>query len=183
MVAPLNWKRMSELSLLIPQETILKKIIQVAQEIQKEDLQDELVIIMVMKGAICLVADLIRHLSIPCMLESIHASSYGLKGVNRGELTISGIERLNITGKRALIVDDIFDTGHTLSVVTAELQKLKPKTLKSLVLLSKKKKRSSSFAPNYVLFEIEDEFVVGYGLDHKEKYRNLPGIYIFQPSK
>lgn len=174
---------MSELRLLIPQEAIIKKITQVAHKIQKEYLHDELVIVMIMKGAICLVADLIRHLTLPCFLECVHASSYGEGGMKRGALTIRGVENLNIAGKKVLIVDDIFDTGHTLASVVSELMQLKPKSLKSLVLLSKKKKRSSSFVPDYTLFEIDDEFVVGYGLDYKEKYRNLPGIYIFQPSK
>ncbi len=172
---------MVALPLLISQEAILKKIAQVAQEIQKDFQSDEIVIVMIMKGAICLVADLIRHLTTACQLESIHASSYGTNGIKQGALTIRGIENLNLKDKRVLIVDDIFDTGHTLTSIIAELKKLKPKTLKSLVLLSKKKQRKSSFLPDYVLFEIDDEFVVGYGLDYKEKYRNLPGIYIFHP--
>lgn len=173
---------MSELRLLIPQEAILKKITQVAHEIQNQYLHDELVIVIIMKGAICLAADLIRALTIPCFLEYIHASSYGEGGIKKGALTIHGIEHLKLVGKNVLIIDDIFDTGHTLSLVASELKKLKPKSLESLVLLSKKKKRTFSFVPDYTLFEIADEFVVGYGLDYKEKYRNLPGIYIFQPS-
>ena len=125
-------------------------------------------------------ADLIRALKTPCTIECVKASSYGQLGVKRGELTITGLDRVDLTSKNVLVVDDIIDSGETMSRVFSELNKKNPKSIKSLVLLSKKVPRTVSFIPDYVLFEIEDLFVIGYGLDYKEFYRGLPGVYFFK---
>ena len=134
---------------------------------------------MTLKGAICISADLIRHLKVPVQIEFIKASSYGQNGTERGALTIQGVEKLDLTSKNILVVDDIFDTGHTMSGIIAQLQERNPKSLKSLVLLQKKVPRQIAYLPDYSLFEIENRFVIGYGLDYKEYYRELPGIYAF----
>ena len=135
---------------------------------------------MVMKGAFCLTSDLIRELKTLNVIEYLKASSYGKLGTQRGELTLTGLEGLDLSDKNVLLIDDIYDTGETLSQIISKLKTQNPKTLRSLVLLSKKGKRKISYTPDYVLFDIEDEFVVGYGLDYKEHYRGLPGVYILK---
>lgn len=166
-----------KMDLLISQENIAEKIKEVAHFLNKEYENREVTIIIVMKGAICLAADLIRHLTFAFGIECIKASSYGHGGIVRGELAIQGIENLDLTSKDILVIDDIFDSGSTMKAIIDKLQILRPKTLKSLVLLLKKVPRKTEYLPDYVLFEVENLFVVGYGLDYKERYRGLPGIY------
>lgn len=176
MAAEMN---LGQLELLISEQKILEKIAEVAANLDIVFQGEELTIVMIMKGAICLVADLIRRLQIPSSFECIQASSYGNRGDKRGGLTITGLNNIYIKGKNVLIVDDIFDSGVTLSEVYKHLAVLQPKTLKSLVLLSKMVSHCTEYRPDYVLFEIENRFVVGYGLDYKEHYRGLPGVYAF----
>lgn len=165
------------LDLLISDEEIQQKVAQIGRQIDSDYSGSELTIVMIMKGSIFLVADLIRCIHIPCSLEFVQAKSYGARGKERGELTISGLENFDVSGKHVLVVDDIFDSGHTLSSTVAALHKQHPKSLHSLVLLSKNVDRQTRYKPDYVLFQIENPFVVGYGLDYKENYRGLPGIY------
>lgn len=140
------------MQLLISAAEIQKKIIEVAHLIDAEYTGEELTIVMVMKGAFCFTADLIRVLQVPTSIEYIQASSYGRLGVNRGELVIHGLENLEIAGKNVLIIDDIFDSGHTLSKIIDAVQSKQPKTLKTLVLLSKKIDRTVLYYPDHVLF-------------------------------
>jgi len=167
----------SLLEQILSQEEIQQKLTLVAKKIDQEYAGKEIVIVFILKGAICLVADLIRSIKIPSTIEFLQAKSYGEKGVSRGALTILGIEQIAITDKDVLLVDDIFDSGETLLQVTERLKKQHPRSIKTLVLLCKKVPRTTNYQPDYILFEIENRFVVGYGLDYKEKYRGLPGIY------
>ncbi len=170
---------MNKLKLLISQETILTRVAEVAQDLDQQYKGEELVLIAVMKGALCIAADLIRSLKTPTTFEWVHASSYGQGGIVRGELCIEGCEKLDLESKHVLLVDDIFDTGHTLVKILSQLKDKKPRSLKSLVLLSKQIQRDHSYEPDYTLFSVENWFVVGWGLDYKELYRGLPGIYTF----
>jgi hypoxanthine phosphoribosyltransferase len=163
---------------LISSGDIQKRIKEVAAQIDCDYAGKEIVLVMVMKGAICITADLLRTLECPCSLEFIQASSYGNNGTVAGGLTIRGLENLNLQDKHVIIVDDIFDTGNTLMRIKNELAEQHPASLKILVLLLKNKKRTMQDLPDYALFAIEDEFVIGYGLDYKELYRGLPGIYV-----
>lgn len=165
------------LELLIGPDAIEQRIAEVAAQINRE--YDELTIIMVMKGAVCVTADLIRHLDVPFTLEYMRASSYGERGTMHGELKITGLEDLDLASKNVLIVDDIFDTGNTMTGIVEQIEKLNPKSLKTLVLLVKNVSRETAYRPDYVLFDIENRFVIGYGLDYKELYRGLRGIYAF----
>lgn len=171
---------MNNFQLLISQDEIKEKIDDVAQIIDAEYEGEELTIIMVMKGALCVTADLIRSIKCPCTVEYVQASSYGKRGSQRGELTIAGLDDLDLSAKNVLLVDDIFDSGETLTRIMAKLRDKNPKTLKSLVLLNKNVKRNVSYLPDYTLFEIENQFVIGYGLDYKEHYRGLPGVFLFK---
>lgn len=166
------------IELLISDDEIKLKISEVARSIDAQHEGEELTIVMVLKGALCLTADLMRTLKTQVTIEFIKASSYGQLGTQRGKLTFTGLDDVDLSSKNILLVDDIYDSGETLTQIIAKLREHNPKTLKTLVLLSKKVKRMSSYVPDYVLFEIENLFVVGYGLDYKELYRGLPGIYV-----
>ena len=134
---------------------------------------------MLMKGAICVTADLIRNIEIPFKLDYVKASSYGANGTRSGELRIEGLDNLDIEGRDVLLVDDILETGKTILGVSEKLQKKNPRSLKTFLLVVKNIPRKTACRPDYVLFDIEDRFVVGYGLDYKEFYRGLPHIYAF----
>lgn len=175
-------KDTSNIELLIDQKDIKSKIIEQAQKIDEDYKDEEIVILMIMKGSFVFASDFIRELKTLFTLESISCSSYGQKGTRRGKLTVQGLEKLDLKSKNVLIIDDIFDSGNTLSTVKREILKKHPKTVKSLVLLLKKTPRrlKDAILPDYYVFEIEDKFVIGYGLDYKEYLRNLKGIYFIQ---
>lgn len=162
---------------LISPEEIAQKVAVYGKKITQEYQGRSLVIVALLKGAFPLLADLIRQIALPLEIGFLQASSYGQRGTKRGELTLYEVGSLDLKGKELLIVDDIFDSGATLEKVATHLSQQQPASLKSLVLLTKKNKIAPSFSPTYALFEIEDDFVVGYGLDYKELYRNLSGIY------
>jgi hypoxanthine phosphoribosyltransferase len=165
-----------DFKLLISKEQIDSRIKEVASEINREYEGKEIVLVMVMKGAIYITADLMREITVPCILEYVKASSYGL-GTVSGELTLRGIEDLSLKGKHVILVDDIFDTGKTMTTIKEKLLLQEPASIKTLVLLLKNRPRTITAVPDYVLFPIEDEFVIGYGLDDKEYRRGLPGVY------
>ena len=120
-------------------------------------------------------ADLIRHLELPLRLDFIGVSSYGI-GTRSGKLTFTKELRLDVRGRDVLLVDDILDTGRTLKRVRKKLSSLKPKSVKVCVFLNKQARRTEAVCADYVGFEIPDYFVVGYGLDFAERYRNLPFV-------
>lgn len=172
------------MELLIGPEEISARIKEVAHQLEEEYRGEPLTIVMVMQGSLCLTADLIRALHIPCSVDFIRASSYGKNGTTPGDLYITGIEQLDLADKNVLVVDDILDTGKTMGTIVAQLKQLGPKSLKSLVLLLKNVPRLPiRYQPDFTLFRIENRFVIGYGLDYKELYRNLPGIYAFVNDK
>lgn len=168
---------------LISSETIAEKIKESALQIEKDYQDKNLTVVMIMKGSICVTSDLIRQLQIPFKLDYIKASSYGNNGMAAGELTISGLDNLDIEGRDVLLIDDIFETGNTILKVCKQLEKKNPKSIKTLVLLVKDIERKTEYLPDYVLFNIQDRFVIGYGLDYKEFYRGLPSIYAFVNDK
>jgi hypoxanthine phosphoribosyltransferase len=170
------------MKLFISAEEIRTKIEQLSKKLNADFYGKEVLLIMVMKGAFCFVADLIRHLSFPVTIEYISASSYGAGGTQRGELSVKGLEALVLGHKHVLVVDDIFDSGHTLFHIVREVKKSHPLTLHSLVLLLKEHPRILSYVPDYYLFTVGDAFVVGYGMDFNERYRELPGIYMLDES-
>ncbi len=166
-----------EFELMISPEEISKKMAEVASKIDQDYRGEELTIVMVMKGAVCTTADLMRQIKTPAQLEFISASSYGKNGTKSGKLTLSGAEKLDLKGKNVLVVDDIFDTGKTMVGIMEQLKAKQPKTIKSMVTFVKKVDRKTTYRPEYMLFEIDNRFIVGYGLDYKEYYRGLPGVY------
>jgi len=170
-----------QLELLFDRKKIKQRLAVQAEALEMLYGKEEITIVMIMKGAFFLVADLMRTLRLPLRVEFLQCSSYGELGMHKGELQITGLENLDIKGKHVLLVDDIFDLGGTISEVFEQMKQKEPLSLRSLVLLSKDVPRNTDYRPDFSLFDIEDRFVVGYGLDYKEYYRSLPDIYAINP--
>jgi hypoxanthine phosphoribosyltransferase len=162
--------------LLISADQIKERVTQIADQLDHDYQNKEIVMIMIMKGAVCIASDLMRHIKTPCSLEYVHASSYG-NSTSAGILTLTGLEKLDLSRKHILLVDDIYDTGATICEIKKQLLQKMPASLKTLVLLLKNKTRATAEIPDYILFTIDNKFVVGFGLDFNELYRGLPGIY------
>jgi hypoxanthine phosphoribosyltransferase len=176
---PPRWRQEVE-SVLITEEQIARRVRQLARQIQRDFAGRELVVVSLLNGTVMFLADLIRHLSLPLRLDFIGVSSYRLK-TESGELVFTKELRLDVGGRDVLLVDDILDTGRTLHRVLAKLHALKPHRIKICVLLDKKARRQEPVEADYVGFEIPDLFVVGYGLDFAERYRNLPFVGVLYP--
>jgi len=155
-------------------EEIEKRVSELALKISS-DHPDGLIAIGVLKGAWVFMADLVRRLTCPVYCDFIKASSYKGKETT-GKISLSLSPLIEISNKNILVVEDIVDTGITLSFLKEYLLKEKPKSLKFCCLLDKPERRKVDFTPDYVGFIIPDKFVVGYGLDYNEEYRNLPYI-------
>lgn len=143
-----------------------------ADEINAEYGDSSLTIVGVLTGAVVLMADLIRKLKMPTRVGVVQTSSY--QGTERGKLTINSEMMLDIKDRDVLLIDDIFDTGHTLEEVRELMNGMGPTSLKSAVLLCKTGRQEVDWRPEFIAFDIPDEFVVGYGLDYNDEYRNLP---------
>lgn len=167
------------MEVLISSQEIAAKIQDTATMLNEHYRGKDLTILTIMKGAVCVTSDLIRRLEIPFTLDFIKTSSYGQNGTMSGQLTITHLDHLTIEGRDILIVDDIYDTGKTLAGVMKIIEGQKPKSIKTLMLLVKNVPRSTDYRPDYVLFDIPNRFVIGYGLDYKELYRGLPDICAF----
>ncbi|NGX38455.1 MAG: Hypoxanthine phosphoribosyltransferase [Chlamydiae bacterium] len=165
---------------LISSSQIDARLEEVCAKIHTDNEGRPLCVIAILKGSYMLLADLSKHLTVPHTVDFVKASSYGQRGTKRGGLTLHEIGTLDIENKDVLLIDDIFDSGVTLSTVVEKLQEKNPRSIKTLVLLSKKVPKATPYVPNYVLFEIDDHFVIGYGLDFKEYFRNLNGVYIVE---
>ncbi len=151
-----------------------------AREIERDFRGREMVVVSLLSGTVMFLADLIRHLNLPLRLDFIGVSSYGL-GTESGELVFTKELRLDVRGRDVLLVDDILDTGKTMSRVLPKLRALKPRRIKTCVLLDKPSRRVEKIRADHVGFAIPDLFVVGYGLDFAERYRNLPFVGVLHP--
>ncbi|HZZ28644.1 MAG TPA: hypoxanthine phosphoribosyltransferase [Pirellulales bacterium] len=144
------------------------------QQINKFYGNQHLTIVGVLTGSIVLLADLIRRLTMPLRVGLVQASSYRGAAIDPGQLTINFDLLPDVAGQHVLLIDDIFDTGKTLVGLVEELQKHKPASVRCAVLLRKQGRQAVTKEPEYVGFEIPNAFVVGYGLDYQDAYRNLP---------
>jgi hypoxanthine phosphoribosyltransferase len=176
---PAPWRDEVEF-VLISEVQIARRVRQLTTALERDYAGRELVIVALLSGTVMFLADLIRHLSLPLRLDFIGVSSYRA-GTQAGELIFTKELRLDVQGRDVLVVDDILDTGRTLKRVTAKLQALRPRTLRACVLLDKTARRIEPVQADYVGFKIPDLFVVGYGLDFAERYRNLPFIGVLKP--
>ncbi|HOP85192.1 MAG TPA: hypoxanthine phosphoribosyltransferase [Syntrophorhabdaceae bacterium] len=162
----------------ISREEIEKNIKRLAAEIENDYRDKEIIFICLLKGAFMFTADLIRHINNPVKVDFIRASSYGNGMVTCGQVIITKDLEVDITGKDIIIIEDIVDSGFTLKYIKDMLLKRNPKSLKICTLLDKKARRQVDIDVDYVGCEIEDFFIVGYGIDYAENYRNLSDIYI-----
>jgi hypoxanthine phosphoribosyltransferase len=176
---PLHWQKEIE-SVLISQQTLARRVNGLARQIEGDFAGSDLVIVALLNGTVVFLADLLRKLSMPLRLDFIGVSSYGA-GTESAELVFTKELRLDVEGRDVLVVDDILDTGRTLSRVTGRLHKLKPRQIRTCVLLDKPSRRVEQISADYVGFIIPNHFVVGYGLDYAERYRNLPFVGILHP--
>jgi len=165
---------------LIDASTVKARIQTLADRINQRYEDQELVAVMLLKGAMIFTADICRQLTMPLQIECLNVSSYHGGTESSGKVDFLDQQMPNLEGKNVLLIDDILDTGLTLNAVSEELQKLKLSSLESCVLLSKNKSRVKEINADYIGFEIEDEFVVGYGLDYQGLYRNLPYIGVLR---
>ncbi len=154
--------------------TLHRGVAEMAASIEKAYEGRQLTIVGVLTGSVVLLADLIRAIEQPMRVGVIQASSYRGATTERGDLIINSELMLDISGRDVLLVDDIFDTGHTLKNVVEKLYEFSPKSVKSAVLLRKLGRQETDYEPDFTAFNIPDEFVVGYGLDYEDMYRNLP---------
>jgi len=166
---------------LVDEATIKKRLKELGKEINEAYEGRDVAVIAIINGAIIFVADLIRELNIPIQLDCIRVSSYRDETKPVQEPEIIDKVRLDLQGIDVLLIDDILDSGNTLARVTEMFRAMGPASLKTCVLLDKKTTRSVDFEADFVGFRIPDEFVVGYGLDFAERYRQLPCIGVLRP--
>ena len=146
----------------------------IAAQISKDYRDRELTVIAVLNGSLMFMADLLRRIPLPLKLDCLSVASYHGKAQTSGEVIFKQVALPDVMDRHIVILDDILDSGHTLAAIREKLETARPRSIRICVLLSKKKSRARSINADYIGFEIEDEFVVGYGLDFMERYRNLP---------
>lgn len=176
---PPRWRKEVE-SILITDKMLARRIAELGREIERDFEGRDMVVVSLLNGTVMFIGDLIRHLSHPLRLDFMGVSSYG-KGTESGDLVFTKELRLDVKGRDVLLVDDILDTGRTLRRVMEKLCLLGPKRIRTCVLLDKAARRVEKVNADYVGFAIPDKFVVGYGLDFAEKYRNLPFVGVLKP--
>lgn len=168
---------MPEFISVLTREEIETLVAGIARDISSDYKDRELVLIGVLKGAFVFLSDLCRHLTVPVTIDFIQASSYGTDTSSSGRIRVLKEIGLDIRGKDVLIVEDIVDTGLTLSYLVQHIRGLGVKTVKICTLIDKRERRKTDIAVDYACHVAEAGFLVGYGLDYAEKYRELPGIF------
>ena len=169
---------MSELILVLDKETIARKVSATAKLISKDYQDSDLVIVGVLHGAFIFMADLIRQLSIDAFtIDFVRLSSYEDRSESSGQIRLLLDIEADINGKDVLIVEDILDTGLTMTYLKEQLQSRRPRSIKICVMIDKLERRQTRVKPDYACHTVEQGFLVGYGLDYSGVYRNLPDIY------
>jgi len=166
---------------LIEQEPLQVRIAELGVEISREYDGRDLLLVGVLKGAVFFMADLMRELTIPCEIDFMAISSYGAATDSSGVVRILKDLDVNIAGRDVLVVEDIIDSGLTLSYLMRSLKARKPASLEICALLTKPERREIDVPVKFVGFEIPNKFVIGYGLDFAERYRNLPYVAVLHP--
>ena len=169
-------------SVLVSEEQLKAKIAELGQQISKDYQGKDLLLVSILKGACVFLSDLMRAIDIPLSIDFMCVSSYGKGTMTQGRAKIIKDLDVDIAGKDVLIVEDILDSGVTLSHVMEILRSRKPASLKLCSLLEKPERHRVEVPLDYVGFVVPDEFVVGYGLDYAEKYRNLPYVGVLKES-
>lgn len=167
---------MNQIDVLISEEDVDARICELAKEISNEYAGREVHLVVILKGSVFFACELAKRLTIPVTMDFMTVSSYGDGMVSAGKITVKKELDEDIYGKNVLIVEDIIDSGNTLSHLKKLLLGRSPESLKIITLLDKPERRVVDIEPDYCGFQIPDKFVVGYGLDYGQKYRNLPYI-------
>lgn len=168
------------IKVLITEEDVDKKIEEIGKKISEDYAGKQVHLICVLKGGAFFMCELCKRITVPVSMDFMAVSSYGAGTVSSGKLTIKKDLDESIEGKEVLIVEDIVDSGNTLHKLTAMLQERHPASLEICTLLDKPDRRVVDVDVKYTCFQIPDEFVVGYGLDYDQKYRNLPFIGVVE---
>jgi len=159
---------------------IHKRLDEIATQITADYSDRKLVVIAILTGTLMFTSDLLRRIPLPLKLNCLSVASYHGKTQTSGEVFFKELSVPEVAGQDVLILDDILDTGYTLAAVREKLETARPRSIRVCVLLSKRKRRARNVDADYTGFEIDDEFVVGYGLDFRERYRNLPYIGVLR---
>ncbi len=167
--------------IIVSEAMIKRRVRKLGDEISATYGDEEITVVAIINGALLFGADLLRAIRCPIRLDCIRVSSYRNETRSLGRPEIVHSLTIDIANRHVLLIDDILDTGKTLSVVVNLIQKLRPATVKTCVLLDKQGRREVEFEADFVGFKIPDRFVVGYGLDFAERYRNLPCIGVLKP--
>lgn len=165
-----------EIRVLIEEEKLMARIRELAEEINKDYAGKKLHMVCILKGSVFFACELAKYIKVPLTMDFMSVSSYGNATESSGSITVELDLPINIQDREVLIVEDIMDSGRTLSYIVNMLKKREPASLQIATLLDKPSRRVSSIEAAYRAFEIEDHFVVGFGLDYAQKYRNLPYI-------
>jgi hypoxanthine phosphoribosyltransferase len=168
-------------SILIEEGRLQARIAELGEEISSDYAGRDLLLLGVLKGAVFFMSDLMRRLTVPCEIDFMAISSYGAGTDSSGVVRILKDLDINIEGRHVLVVEDIIDSGLTLSYLIRTLEARSPETLEICALLTKPGRREIDVRVRYTGFEIPNEFVIGYGLDYAERYRNLPYVGILDP--
>jgi len=159
---------------------IHKRLDELAAQITADYHNRELTVIAILTGSLMFMSDLLRRIPLPLRLDCLSVASYHGTTKASGDMIFKQLAVPDVADRDVLILDDILDTGHTLAAVRKTLETAKPRSIRICVLLSKRKQRARDVDVDYIGFEIEDEFVVGYGLDFMEQYRNLPYLAVLK---
>ena len=168
------------ISILIPEDKIQKRVLEIAEQISNDFEGEDITLICILKGAVMFMVDLARKINQNVEIDFMDVSSYGERTESSGNIKINKDLQNPIEGKNIIIGDDIIDSGRTLNYLYRYLKDKKPASLKICTLLDKPERRVFDIKVDYTGFTIPDEFIVGYGLDYAEKYRNLPYIGILK---
>ena len=166
---------------LIDEDDLQRRIAELGDEISADYRGRDLLLLGVLKGAVFFMSDLMRRLTIPCEIDFMAISSYGASTDSSGVVRILKDLDINIEGRHVLVVEDIIDSGLTLSYLMRMLESREPATLEICALLTKPERREIDVDVRYTGFEIPNRFVIGYGLDFAERYRNLPYVAVLHP--
>ena len=168
---------------LYTKEYIAQQVSRLGSEINQDYHDKDILMIIVLKGSMIFAADLAREITRPLSMDFLQVSSYDGKTTSSGEVTFKKDLETDIHGKHIIIVEDIVDTGLTLQVLKQTLLKRNPASLKICTLIDKRKHRTTSIESDYIGITMDDGFIIGYGLDYDELYRNLDAIYTFDPTQ
>ncbi len=168
--------------ILYDEATIAQRVAELGAVISRDYQEKEVVLISILRGSFIFLSDLCRHLEFPCTVEFMSVSSYGNTTTSSGEVQITKDLSCDIAGKHIIVIEDIMDSGNTLAYLFNVLRQRKPATLSLCTLLDNPARRQQDVEISYCGFQIPNAFVVGYGLDYAQYYRNLPYIGILKPS-